>query len=113
MSAEGIVAGDKSEPHEFPYQIALETYGRQMCGGGIINEQFILTAAHCVIDKSNNFANFRFTVIAGTNDLNKKSDTRVEVLVKKAYVPTLYDGSRRKSLGDIAILKVKYRWWSR
>ena len=106
MSAEGIVAADKTEPREFPYQIALLNNGTYMCGGGIINEQFVLTAAQCLIDEDNYFNTIKLTVVTGTNDLNEESDTRVEVSVKKAYVPTLYDGRSPKFAGDIAVLKV-------
>ena len=46
-----IVNGDYAEEHQFPYQVYIQTLqGGGMaaaCGGTIISEKFIVTAAHC------------------------------------------------------------------
>ena len=48
--ARRIVGGVETEIHEYPWQAGLVTPGskRVWCGGSIINDQWILTAAHCV-----------------------------------------------------------------
>merc|ERR1712025_686845 len=47
--AEGrIVGGEEAPPHEFPWQISLRNLGSHICGGSIINENQVITAAHCV-----------------------------------------------------------------
>ena len=33
---------------EFPWQISLRNLGSHICGGSIINENQVITAAHCV-----------------------------------------------------------------
>ena len=53
-----IIGGQEAIPHEFPWQIYY-TYdaGKDRawsCGGSILNEEWILTAAHCVFDESDN-----------------------------------------------------------
>merc|ERR1711963_1179029 len=41
-----IVGGVEATPHEFPWQVGLFFDG-YFCGGSIISEKYILTAAHC------------------------------------------------------------------
>lgn len=46
-----IVGGAKAEPGEFPFQVRLNIRSRRgssLCGGVIIDQRHILTAAHCM-----------------------------------------------------------------
>lgn len=43
-----IVGGDFAKENQFPHQIALYNKGAFRCGGSIINEYWIASAAHCV-----------------------------------------------------------------
>ncbi|KAK6630503.1 hypothetical protein RUM43_014848 [Polyplax serrata] len=43
-----IIGGRNASTLEFPYQAELEEWLRHACGGSIITEKFVLTAAHCV-----------------------------------------------------------------
>lgn len=56
----GIVGGQEAIPHEFPWQALLLTFfgpnnrtftSSRLCGGSILNQEWILTAAHCVVYK--------------------------------------------------------------
>ncbi|XP_050300608.1 trypsin 3A1-like isoform X2 [Anthonomus grandis grandis] len=42
-----IVNGTNADIEEFPYAVSLRYNSRHTCGGTILNEKFILTAAHC------------------------------------------------------------------
>lgn len=46
---ERIVGGKNADPGEWPWIAALFNAGRQFCGGSLIDDQHILTAAHCVV----------------------------------------------------------------
>lgn len=43
-----VVGGEFAEEGQFPHQVALFRDNRFTCGGSIIAERFVLTAAHCV-----------------------------------------------------------------
>ena len=56
---DAIIGGDSvTKPHEYPWMVGIETYEVEndqpinwgICGGVIISENIILTAAHCVED---------------------------------------------------------------
>lgn len=48
---ERIVGGDLAELGQFPYQVAIYFIDKDkktfICGGSIVNEEWVLTAAHC------------------------------------------------------------------
>lgn len=59
VPAKRIVGGDEAAPHEFPYQLSLQwNFGPQdraplhFCGASLLNENYVLTAAHCETEYS-------------------------------------------------------------
>lgn len=50
-----IVGGDRSVPHSWPFIVALYKNGLFHCGGTIINENWILSAAHCMYRAGNHY----------------------------------------------------------
>lgn len=54
MAPPAIYGGDTAEPGDWPWMVALiwstssSAYSGQFCGGTLIHEQWVLTAAHCV-----------------------------------------------------------------
>lgn len=46
--SERIVGGDNAAPNSWPWIVVLFNGGRQFCGGSLIDNIHVLTAAHCV-----------------------------------------------------------------
>jgi chymotrypsin len=70
-----IVGGQIATPNQFPYQAALLMFlpsigGNALCGGTIISNQFILTAAHCVDGATNG------SVILGAHFITQNEPTQ-------------------------------------
>ncbi|CAI6344139.1 unnamed protein product [Macrosiphum euphorbiae] len=99
-----IVGGTDSIPGEFPWQISLQIVtgktARHVCGGSVINENWVLTAAHCVVGLSENIV---LSVVAGKNDLYTVENYDQRVKVTDIH----FNGFDKKWFSrDIALLKV-------
>ena len=58
-----VVNGQDASPHSWPWQISLRVRGRHICGGSLIRDDWIVTAAHCVYRNPNPSG---YTVVVGT-----------------------------------------------
>lgn len=67
---------DISDHLRFPYQVTLKINGTidPFCGGSLISERFVLTAAHCLVDRRNP-ANI--VVVLGEHDTSHSCDKEV------------------------------------
>ncbi|XP_031838672.1 chymotrypsin-2-like [Nomia melanderi] len=96
-----VVDGEDAKPGEIPYQVSLQTIKKRLhfCGGSILNSNYVLTAAHCLLFETAD----NIQVIAGTVDV----DDRVSVhKVEKMIVHEKFS-MEDSFINDIALLKVK------
>jgi len=45
-----VIGGSDVSPHEFPFAVAMIMDDTNFCGGSLIDESHVLTAAHCLPD---------------------------------------------------------------
>ncbi|XP_022347716.1 mast cell protease 1-like [Enhydra lutris kenyoni] len=101
--AEEIIGGVESKPHSHPYMAHLEIvtdrgYGTS-CGGFLISQDFMMTAAHCKGRK--------ITVILGAHNMKKEKSTWQKIEVSKQISHPKYSSVTR--FNDIMLLKLKTR----
>ncbi|XP_063593335.1 trypsin-1-like [Penaeus indicus] len=106
-----IVGGVEVQPaHKYPWQIGLKYRGGKgyWCGGAIINDRYILTAAHCLFDSNGNPESAESLVVGvGDHLMSSTSDdvAATELIsVKKVILHSRYN---KQTLDyDIALLKL-------
>ncbi|EDV24746.1 expressed hypothetical protein [Trichoplax adhaerens] len=102
-----IINGQNDVRGEHPYQISLQRKNPSQpgsfyhtCGGSIINQQYILTAAHCV--DSGVASDFR--VVAGEYDFSRNDNSEQTIAVTKLIIRS--DWNPAKINNDIAVVKL-------
>jgi len=94
-----IVGGEEVTPHALPYQVSVQsTSGSHFCGGSIIADDMILTAAHCMEGVDGNNPNMQVRV--GAHSLTDGSGQVIQVA-------TTYTNQEYPNLSkDAAVLKL-------
>ncbi|XP_062549587.1 transmembrane protease serine 9-like isoform X2 [Armigeres subalbatus] len=103
-----IVNGVRSYAGEWPWHVAVyEMNGRQkryICGGTLISDQFVMTAAHCLLDDTLQRRSGTIVVQLGQNNLYESSVHMREVLVGKITPHEAFDPLSK--VNDIALLEL-------
>ena len=99
-----ITGGANANISEFPWQVYFLS-GDYMCGGTIISDEWILTAAHCTKNKSGGYTSVtEMSVIAGTNNPYTATE-RKKYGISEVIVHEKYDNTTLEY--DIALLRLK------
>lgn len=95
-----IVGGQEARDGAWPWTVMLVNGNRVVCGGAILSERLIMTAAHCFDGNGNDPKNWR--VVAGRHNIQKPS--RNEMILGVSSIK-IHNGFDNNTLGnDIAIL---------
>ncbi|KAA0712222.1 Granzyme M [Triplophysa tibetana] len=98
----GIVNGSEARPHSRPYMVSIQKNGSHICGGFLISDQFVMTAAHCRPNTET------LTVVAGAHDFENKNEKSVRIGVSSYEKYPFYKRVKGKANpGDIMILKLE------
>uniref|UniRef100_A0A8B9F7A8 Coagulation factor IX n=1 Tax=Amazona collaria TaxID=241587 RepID=A0A8B9F7A8_9PSIT len=96
-----VVGGSDSMRGEVPWQVLLvDSKGVGFCGGSIINEKWVVTAAHCLQPGDN------VTAVAGEYNTNEDDHTEQRRQVVKILPHPTYDAKINKHHNDIALLEL-------
>ncbi|XP_055381918.1 transmembrane protease serine 9 [Condylostylus longicornis] len=97
-----IVGGQNASPNEWPWIVVMFNNGRQFCGGSIIDNIHILTAAHCVSQMSA-YDVARITVHLGDHDI--RNSYEVQHVVRRIKRVVRHKGFDFSHLhNDVAVL---------
>ncbi|KFM59566.1 Plasminogen, partial [Stegodyphus mimosarum] len=103
QSPDRIVGGEIVIPNSWPWQVSLQNSFSEpnghFCGGTLLNAQWVVTAAHCVIGKGHLGAHFKF---------NKTRYEQVRTSKRVIVYPDLeLDDDRRFTIyHDVALIKL-------
>ncbi|KAG7456714.1 hypothetical protein MATL_G00238770 [Megalops atlanticus] len=91
-----IIEGNEAKPHSRPYMATIQHRGEHFCGGFLVAEQWVMTAAHCkkLVD----------TVVLGAHSLSKKEPTKQVIAIKAFHK---HPNASQAGHHDIALIKLK------
>ncbi|XP_072301855.1 coagulation factor IX-like [Eucyclogobius newberryi] len=107
-----IVGGDEATPGQIPWQVALMDYKKggnrawPFCGASLLNEVWVLTAAHCLIVVNGIRIRDDFFVRVGEHDIFKDEGQEQDHNVSEKVIHPNYNPKTSRFDHDIALLKL-------
>ncbi|XP_055717836.1 mast cell protease 1A-like [Salvelinus fontinalis] len=94
----GIVNGAEARRHSKPYMVSVQAKKSHICGGFLVSESFVMTAAHCYKWAVN------LTVVVGAHDITRQESSSYRIDVKYYHIHPGYNAKRLEN--DIMLLQL-------
>ena len=101
--------GTEAQQNEFPYMVSFQINKGHFCGGALISDRHVLTAAHCVVDiVTNRSPGKDLSVEVGSNRIGSGSRHAIKrISYNKKFINELQP---HFAPNDIAIIHVSFVW---
>ena len=95
MTPNRIINGEEVEPYSWPFAARMKFNGFSGCGGSIVNENYIITAAHCCAGYESSPSSITFVI--GEHDETDTTGFEQTVTALEIHVhPQYYDEKTNK-----------------
>ncbi|XP_032153878.1 putative serine protease 42 [Sapajus apella] len=95
-----IVGGENAEEGKWPWQVSVRIGRRHICGGTLVTNTWVLTAAHCILRR------FQYSVKMGDRSIYNEN-TSVVVPVQRIFVHPNYSAAPTVK-NDVALLRLQH-----
>ncbi|XP_044513088.1 serine protease 27-like [Gracilinanus agilis] len=97
-----MVGGEDAQEKEWPWQVSIQRNGSHFCGGSLITDQWVMTAAHCF---SNTSETSLYKVLLGARKLVNPGPHAIYARVKRVESNPQYQGMA--SSADVALVQLE------
>ncbi|XP_075031266.1 granzyme M-like isoform X3 [Calonectris borealis] len=99
-----IIGGHEAKPHSRPYMVSIQSKGEHACGGALLHNRWVLTAAHCFPRRTRAA---RMVAVVGLHSLQERGAATQTFPIRAACIHPGYN--HRTMENDLLLLQGRRR----